>query len=70
MASTRRLEQVRHHLQMTDLPTFDELPNFKDFEGPILVQLPCERMLIVCYVTQDVLGKCGVKVTSWELSTS
>jgi len=33
MASTHRLEQVHHHLQMTDLPTFDELPNFKDFEG-------------------------------------
>jgi len=61
MASTHRLEQVHHHLQMTDLPTFDELPNFKDFEGPILVQLPfgkdADRMLCYAGCAWEVWGR-------------
>jgi len=33
MSSIRRLGQVHNHLAMDELPTFDQLPNFKDFEG-------------------------------------
>ena len=33
MSSVHRLGQVYNHLSMDDLPTFDQLPNFKDYEG-------------------------------------
>jgi len=41
MSSVRRLEQVYSHLSMDNLPNFDQLPNFKDYEGELVVSAYC-----------------------------